>query len=55
MYLKELKKSVQTKEGKSPRPLPKTEDTLLSPKTIATMKRVTSRDNFIKFQWPWIL
>ncbi len=54
LHLKELEKQVPMKKGKSPRPL-KVPDPSPSPRTKATMKRVKSRDNFIKFQWPWIL
>ena len=55
VHLKELKTSVEAEKYKSPIPLAKPEDTNPSPKTKAAMKRVTSMDNFIKFQWPWIL
>ena len=54
LHLKELEKQVPMKKGKSPRPL-KVPDPSPSPRTKATMKRVKSRDNFFKFQWPWIL
>ncbi len=45
-----VQKEDEIKKSKSPELIKKIPDP--SPKT---MKRVKSRDNFIKFQWPWIL
>ena len=45
-----VQKEDEIKKSKSPELIKKIPDP--SPKT---MRRVISRDNFIKFQWPWIL